>query len=1833
MKTYRHKGKLGNLQHIYESKDMFIIRTFDSFDPKMLLNDHANRMGHIGVERVDHFPEASVYLFTLKKNIQNDSLSNFKKAISNLKDERIRFIGTVYQNKQGNYQIYTGNLFLKFKDDISENVQHELIDQFGLKKKLALTFNNGSYFLEPLEELGRDIFEKAEELLSHDSVELCHPEIVVKRKSISFGAPIEEPAVNNDWLAKMIRLPQAWQHTKGKDVKICIIDDGIDLSHKAFAPSKRNVKTVDMLGDINSNASHKYDSEMHGTACASIACSCDPLALGVAPEADLLVVRTKGLGSVLEAEAIRWAADQGADIISCSWGPSDGVIGDPSDDEIYHNIPDHTRLALNYAASKGRDGKGCLIFFAAGNGMEQVITDGYASNPDVLAIGSVNKEGQPSMYSDNGYPLFCCFPSSDIMLHGDKVIQTYGLLTADRTGEPGYSATDYFTAFGGTSASCPGMAGVAALMLSIMDDLTIQEARKLLEESCTIPYNKDVIRDKIYGYGIIDAATLVDKTLALKQKRNPVMSTSNNNTKLRALHIALNYVDDTVYESKLALNGCENDAAFYNSLCEEFKEHSTVIKNEEATRENVIKHISHLAQISKGGDYVFMTYAGHGSQVNDTSGDEIDDQADETLVLYDGLLIDDELNNLFATFDPGVNVIWISDSCHSGTNTKAVKKTAASEEDTQDANNKPRYVAPYIAQDVFNTREADYLSALNKLPQRSTRDEEVIIKANLLTIAAVQDHQYAGDLPDNGEFTGALKRLRNQHGDLSYSDLIDLAKAILPKKKQPKVTLRGPEHQLNQEVFFKPGTRTNTIIVDPSPESKNDNPENDKGGEDSDESLSKAMYYGDDIIVIGDKLKDNIKLNTTSDSIRGVSDNSLVISMESVAGNRLPHSHPWDKAYALVMNASDEDALESAEPDIISAINPDPNSSTRAGRYLKSYPHPRPEDLDTEPLIWHLDDDHSQLRSAFKEATKKEEKKGGCTEETKQDFPLIVHIDTGLLQDRPTGPLNYQKDLSEDFADPVDKDRIWGKLVAETQGHGQATATILAGDKLTSSQSKSNYKGYLGAFPYARVVSLRISETVVLLSGRRFAKAVEYAIKIKADVITMSMAGAPSQRMMRAINRAYEAGILIVSAAGNSWSKGGSKLLPDTVMYPARFDRVLGVTGATYYDTPYLVEANEGWDTWKDRAEGSEIMQTCYGPSHVMGHVIAAYTPNITWASKPKNKGIFSMSGGGTSSATPQVAAAAALWLHHHKAALVGCLGWQRVEAVRQALYQSAKNVHPEVFGNGILRARQALDVKPTRAYINKLKQTPPDELKKGWLGGIIGMWNGRNIKNRNNRLEEMVAMEIEQLIMSDPNLKRYQTYGEESSQLKLALLKSPYASNYLKQLISIDQDILEITSDPVRSRSINVPTYGAIFDLQEEDKPDQRIIVTSDQSSVQAQYDSDNSASNLIGTMTIDISDQRSRAGDSFQVRIPEDDDLAYLVIKTDERGRHSYAWQHPHMPTKAQNDRSIRIDGDKYILTLDTSVNRGLITGIKRIVIKVFRIIVDKAASSMQGLICYDSKVKAEDNPWRKVDKTIAKAISTQPKILLLSHGTFSSTEDSFGDLLSANVLKSLGTKKYGRYILGFNMPTVKSSIKKNASALVKSLKTYGIPNEKLRVLGYSRGCLVAREALSVETPMVLAAGPQLGTPLAHKDFILTLIDTITSITMAVSGPASPVISAIPKVIGWWIKKEPLLGITDMMKDSSFLTQLNKAKPLTAKQVVLGTNFNGLGWKGILDHSIDTIVFKDEPNDMVIPLNSSLSTGKGDCKRIVAYGDSKSHHLGYFRDEDIVESILSEL
>ena len=313
----------------------------------------------------------------------------------------------------------------------------------------------------------------------------------------------------------------------GSTVKLAIIDDGFDLSHEDF--QGRFLAGHDFAdGDDTPNPGAQ---DMHGTSVAGVAGGATDNGIGIAgacPNCQLIPIRMRMNGvTSLDSPAIEsfeWAADAGADIISNSWGPADGTGQTVNMNQTLKD------LVANIATT-GRNGKGTIILFAAGNGGESIETDGYASNPNVFAIGASNAAGMQASYSDHGNSLDFMAPSCDQDMSGGDAWSgggtTDGIWTTDNMGQGGYNAGNandgdmlgnYTNSFGGTSSACPLAAGITGLVLFANPELTRDQVYEIFKETSDKiggdAYDGNGFNTN-YGYGRINACKAVKKALEM----------------------------------------------------------------------------------------------------------------------------------------------------------------------------------------------------------------------------------------------------------------------------------------------------------------------------------------------------------------------------------------------------------------------------------------------------------------------------------------------------------------------------------------------------------------------------------------------------------------------------------------------------------------------------------------------------------------------------------------------------------------------------------------------------------------------------------------------------------------------------------------------------------------------------------------------------------------------------------------------------------------------------------------------------------------------------------------------------------------------------------------------------------------------------------------------------------------------------------------------------------------------------------------------------------------------------------------------------------------------
>ncbi len=583
---YGKKGEAGF--DLHESEDLLVVRKSSSIKKRRSRSIGTRGSRSIatevrGGELVIEFPEVGVAVYKVPVTKRSRSLNERKIGLRSLPN--VQFAGSVLVDPQCKEPvIYTENIFIKFTDKAKRNSCLRVLKSARLKVKREVQFAKNAYFVGAREGIGKDIFSIAAKLLKRKDVEYCHPELVRQRARRNTIFPqqwhLMKTTIGGQVIDAHANVADAHAVSKGTGVTIAVIDDGIDIDHPELNSEGKIKSPRDVTRDTD-DPRPVTSSDVHGTAVAGVACASGiSVACGVAPQACLMPIRlTSGLGSMDEAEAFRWAVDHGADVICCSWGPSDGNWEIDEDQRHFTSVemPAHTRLAIDYAIERGRNGKGCVICFAAGNGRESVDHDGYAKHSKVMAVAACNDRGQRSVYSDFGKAIWCAFPSNDLASErfGNSSPLTPGIRTIDQVGGRGLTNKDYVDSFGGTSSSCPGVAGVAALMLSVNPNLTHKQVRHLLRRSCdkiaaSEANYSSLGHSRFFGYGRVNALKAIELSAAGStipllingpvQKELPSFRTSSfeiavsNSTLISGFAIHLRITHPDFSQIKLQLN-------------------------------------------------------------------------------------------------------------------------------------------------------------------------------------------------------------------------------------------------------------------------------------------------------------------------------------------------------------------------------------------------------------------------------------------------------------------------------------------------------------------------------------------------------------------------------------------------------------------------------------------------------------------------------------------------------------------------------------------------------------------------------------------------------------------------------------------------------------------------------------------------------------------------------------------------------------------------------------------------------------------------------------------------------------------------------------------------------------------------------------------------------------------------------------------------------------------------------------------------------------------------------------------------------------------------------
>lgn len=189
---------------------------------------------------------------------------------------------------------------------------------------------------------------------------------------------------------------------------------------------------------------------------------------------------------------------------------------------------------------------------------------------------------------------------------------------------------------------------------------------------------------------VIGAAIVIGITIYIiknrkKKGENLVTHTPTNRVPAkRALLVGINKYKP---ELNADLRGCVNDVEHMRDILTKFygfnADDIRVLTDDRATKAAILERLSWLIGEAIPGDVLVFHYSGHGSQVRDRHGDELDDNLDEILCPYDlnwdDPLTDDILGAMFDKVPAGASFIMICDACHSGTMTKELLSHSSDE--------------------------------------------------------------------------------------------------------------------------------------------------------------------------------------------------------------------------------------------------------------------------------------------------------------------------------------------------------------------------------------------------------------------------------------------------------------------------------------------------------------------------------------------------------------------------------------------------------------------------------------------------------------------------------------------------------------------------------------------------------------------------------------------------------------------------------------------------------------------------------------------------------------------------------------------------------------------------------------------------------------------------------------------------------------------------------------------------------------------------------------------------------------------------------------------------
>jgi subtilisin family serine protease len=325
------------------------------------------------------------------------------------------------------------------------------------------------------------------------------------------AAAPNDPLYAHQYGPQQIHAPEAWATSTGAGAVIAVVDTGVDLNHEDLQGKLVSGATFIGCNPSCGNGDWKgpdgvgQPDDAHGTHVSGIAAAATNNGIGiagVAPDAKIMPVKVleNGSGEYADiANGIRWAADNGADVINMSLGGTQGT-------QLLTLTGLETELqdAITYAHDKG-----VAVIAAAGNDSVPVCDEpGFDSG--VLCVVSTDSRELRSYFSSGPIKpdlLAVAAPGgSSVPVCGEDIVSSVPAGTSSSGATCGYG--NNYDEYAGTSMATPHVAGVAALLAA--QGRSVQGIYTALKTTARTPgAGARGVFTPVYGYGIVDAAAAV----------------------------------------------------------------------------------------------------------------------------------------------------------------------------------------------------------------------------------------------------------------------------------------------------------------------------------------------------------------------------------------------------------------------------------------------------------------------------------------------------------------------------------------------------------------------------------------------------------------------------------------------------------------------------------------------------------------------------------------------------------------------------------------------------------------------------------------------------------------------------------------------------------------------------------------------------------------------------------------------------------------------------------------------------------------------------------------------------------------------------------------------------------------------------------------------------------------------------------------------------------------------------------------------------------------------------------------------------------------------------